>query len=287
MMNFSLNGSRSFEPRLSFKYRINENAAFALAGGFHSQIVPIGSYFSAEKNMDLDLMKSRQIVGAYTNYFSRNYKLSIEGYFQKLDDIPVAVDSTIHYWMLNDLVGYSKYELKSEGQGRNYGVDITLERFFENRFFFLGSLSLYRSEYSLENGNYLSSRYDSNFGTSLMFGKELVTNTGNTIQLGFRNLLYGGQRYTPPDDEKTRHLREFYSDPGSEFTEELKTYWRSDIRIAFRKDLEMMAWSLSLDVQNIFNVNNAKAEIWNFATENYEFKSQTSIIPVLNYQIDF
>ena len=154
LLNFSLNGTKSLEPRLSFNYRFANESAFALALGAHSQVVPIGSYFSHEDNMDLKLMKSRQVIASYTSYFNENFKFSLEGYMQILSGIPVARDSSVHYWMLNDLVGYSKFELQSEGKGRNIGVDATLERFFENRFFFLATLSVYSSKYSLDGEDY-------------------------------------------------------------------------------------------------------------------------------------
>ena len=286
-MHTGLNESSSIGPRIALDYHLNPKSNLSFAYGLHSQALPIGAYFIHENNIRLPFLKSHQWISSYSSHFLDKYKFTIEVYYQRLSDVPIAKDNEIHYWMLNDLVGYPKYELIQEGKGRNYGVDITIERFFDRGFFFIVAGSIYRSEYSLDGTNYFSSRYDGRFNTSLMFGKEFEYKNGNAFQLGFRNLIYGGQRYPSANEDISKDIRERYEDPASALHEQNKTYWRSDLRLAYRKNHPSYSWSLSLDVQNLLNIKNTRGEIWNFTTQELEPRYQAGIVPVINFQVDF
>jgi len=283
----SLNTNSSIEPRLALSYHIQPGFSFALAYGIYSQVIPLGTYFTASTNDELPLMKSQQWTASITKSLGTNFTINVEPYYQRLNNIPVAADESIHYWMLNDLVGYSEYALTAQGKGRNYGVDISIDRSFDNGFFGLGAVSFYRSTYSLDGENYYSSRYDGKFNTSLMLGKEIYFDNGNQLQLGMRNLMYGGQRYAPDDPEITARIYEYLEDPSKGLLRKNNTYWRTDIRLAYRKNLYGKSWTLSLDVQNIMNRKNTRGEIWNINDQMYEDKLQAGIIPVISYQLDF
>ena len=162
-----------------------------------------------------------------------------------------------------------------------------VEKFFNKGFFFIAAGSIYKSQYSLDGNEYFESRYGGKFNTSLMIGKEFEFKNGNSLQMGFRNLLYGGQRYKQAEEVITKRIREYYEDPQSSQNLQNKNYWRSDLRFGYRKNLASYAWSLSLDIQNIFNIDNTRGEIWNFANESFEPKAQAGIIPVLTFQVDF
>jgi hypothetical protein len=287
MLSWSLGENFSMEPRLSLVYKASSQSSISIGGGINSQIVPLGAYYSHANNLSLDLLRSEQLVAAYNRSFSKGFRLNIEAYYQRLKNVPVATDSQIHYWMLNDLVGFSEYELSSVGLGRNYGVDLTFEKVFDNGYFLLAGFSLYESEYSINGDAYFNSRYAGKYNTSLMIAREKQFDNGNSLQLGFRNLLFGGQWYQPPDDEITQSLNTYYEDLSSSLTLQNKMYWRSDLRIAYRKNMKGNSWTVSLDIQNLFNRLNTRNEFWNFALQEYEARAQTGIIPVISYQVDF
>lgn len=285
-MILSLNESTSIDPRLALTYRLSTNSELSAAYGIYTQRVPLGNYYTDDSNLMLPSMESNQYVLSFTRTWADRFKFSAEAYYNSLDNIPVARDSSIHYWMLNDLVGYSKYELDGIGKGRNYGLDLSIEQFFYKGIFFLASMSLYKSEYNLDGNEYYSSRYDGRFNTSFMLGKEFNLDK-KIIQLSFRNLFYGGQWYKDPDVAITTVIQEYYEDVSIPLGRQSKNYWRSDFRFSFRKNNDKNSWLLSLDIQNMFNVNNTRNEIWNIATQEFEFKKQAGIIPVVSFQIDY
>ena len=285
-LHFSLNGSSAFNYSVAGAYQINKKNGVSLSIGKYAQVIPIGTYFTGEDNLDLSLMKSYQVNAAYGWQLANDFKVGVEGYYQKLYNIPISKDEEVDYWMLNDLVGFSTDNLSSDGRGRNYGLEMTLERFFNQGFFMLISGSVYNSEYSLRGDDYFNSRYNGRFNSSLMMGKEIMLKNENILSLSFRNLVFGGQWYKPPDDFISRSIDEYFEQENSNLTLQNKTYWRSDLRVSYRKNNPHNSWILALDVQNLFNISNTRGEIFNIKDQLYQTKLQGGIVPVVSFQLD-
>ena len=286
-MHFDLNGSSSLNYSAAGAYQFVNGNNLSVSFGKYSQMLPIGTYFTSFENRDLSLMNSLQANVAYGWQIKNDFKLTIEAYFQKLSNIPVSNDESVNYWMLNDLVGFSTEELVSEGLGRNYGVEMTIERFFNKGFFMLLSGSIYNSEYSLGDDEYYNTRYNGKFNSSLMLGKEFKLNNENVISLSFRNLVFGGQWYKPANTVISKSIGEYHDDKSSFLSIQNKTYWRSDLRFSYRKNNKSNSWIIALDVQNLFNINNTRDELWNISTQDFEFINQVGLIPIISFQVDF
>ena len=286
-MHFNLNGSSSLNYSASGAYQFDNGNNMSVSFGKYAQALPIGTYFTTPVNHDLELMNSLKANVAYGWQIRNDFKISIEAYYEKLSNIPVSSNESINYWMLNDLVGFSTEELVSDGLGRNYGVELTVERFFNKGFFMLASGSVYNSEYSLGDDQYYNTRYNGKFNSSLMLGKEFKLNNDNIISLSFRNLVFGGQWYKPADEEITSNIREYFGDEQSHHSLQNKTYWRSDFRFSFRKNNKSNSWIIALDVQNLFNITNTRDEIYNIDLQDLQFENQVGLIPIISFQVDF
>jgi len=166
-MHFNLNGSSSLNYSASGAYNFENGNNISISFGKYAQMLPIGTYYTNIENRDLSLMNSLKANIAYGWQIQNDLKLSIEAYFEKLSNVPVSKDG-VNYWTLNDLVGFSTEELVSDGLGRNYGVELTVEHFFNKGFFMLASGSIYNSEYSLGDDQYYNTRYNGKVNSSLM-----------------------------------------------------------------------------------------------------------------------
>lgn len=286
-MHFNLNGSSSMNYTAGGTYQLTNRSAFSLAIGKYAQMLPIGTYFTNAKNIDLAFMQSNKLNASYELQLKNDIKLTMEAYYEKLTNIPVSRKSNSNYWMLNDLVGFSTEKLVSSGLGKNYGIELTLERFFNKGLFILASGSIYNSQYSLGDNQYYNTRYNGTFNSSFMYGKELTLKNENIISLSFRNLVYGGQWYKPANFPISKRIGEYYDDEQSHLSLQNKTYWRSDLRLSYRKNNKNNSWILALDVQNLFNIKNTRGEIWNIRAEDFESKNQVGLIPIISFQIDF
>jgi len=71
--------------------------------------------------------------------------------------------------------------------------------------------------------------------------------------------------------------------------EKVDPYFRPDLSIAYRKDKEKYSWSLSLDIQNSIARKNIDAINRTFDPDLGErvFREQSTLTPLLSYQIDF
>ncbi|RMG25684.1 MAG: TonB-dependent receptor [Bacteroidetes bacterium] len=291
-----LNNRFSLEPRAALKLQLNEQQALSLAYGLHGQILPLGTYFTEVKaadgsssmpNRDLKIMKSHHLVLGYNRLIGQGLRLNVEAYYQRLLHVPVSTRPGSTFWILNQRDGYATEALSSQGKGTNYGLDLTFERFFAKGLFFLLSASLYESTYELPDGRVFDTRYNGNYALNGMLGKEVSFKKGGTLQLGSRLIYGGGLRYTPGDPLLSRLEREHVPLEDLAYTGQVGDYFRIDLRLSYRKNLPGFAYILSLDVQNVTNRQNIRDEIYNPAIHGLEFRTQSGLIPVISFQLDF
>lgn len=292
-MFLSLNNTYSVEPRLGLKYQLSERNSLSLAYGLHSRMVPTGSYFTqyngASPNQNLELIKSHHLVAAYDQVIGQSARFHIETYYQRLYDVPVSALENSTHSILNDIDGYAIEPLVSEGEGQNYGVDITIEKAFSNQAFFLLSGSIFNSTYSDRSGTFYNTRYNSNYTATFMGGKEFTFKNNGTLQTGLKLLFNGGARITPLMPGEKGDGQNPPWDWSQPFSERVAPYFRPDIRVAYRKDNPKAAWTLALDVQNIINRNNEDGidRTYDPDTQNWIGRNQSGLTPVLSFQIDF
>ncbi len=290
------------EPRVGVKYLLNEKNQIGFATGLHSMILPFTSYESIartvnggvtsyqKQNEDLGLFKSLHFALAYDLFPSNTFHVRIEPYFQQLFNVPVAADSFSSYSLINQGDDFYTQKMNNDGTGQNYGVEITIEKSFSNRFFFILSSSLYQSEYSTE---YLgqevtfNTAFASNYNINLTTGKEWALSRERAIEVGARFLWGGGLRYTPIDDSLSRATGWEVLDQSSQFTEQNPDYFRIDLRAAFRKNREKYSWRLSLDIQNLTNRTNPKRPFYDPWQNSIVFDPMSGLVPVLSYILDF
>ncbi len=292
---FDLNQSYSIEPRLGLRYQLNAEQSLRLGYGLHGRILPIGSYFYRDgsdlPNLDLGLIKAHHFVLGYDYVTEKGIKFTAEAYFQHLFDVPVSTDLGSTFSLLNKLEGFARRPLTSEGTGRNYGLDVSLEKAFRSGTFFVLAASIYDSQYSPLNGQSYSTTYNGNFTISTVAGKEWSFSQNRVLQLGFRLMYNGGQRLTPilSNDRDPLEPLDPILDESRPFTEQVPNFFRPDIRIAYRKNNPSNAWILSLDIQNVIARRNISAINRDFDPDlgQWVFSEQSSLVPVLTYQIDF
>jgi len=294
-MFLTLNNTSSIEPRLGLQYQLSEKQSISAAYGLHGRILPLGSYFTEvgeeTPNMDLEMIKSHHVVLAYKVGLTPNINLQVEAYFQSLFDVPVVNDLERNYWLLNDVQGYATEALVSEGTGTNVGLDVSLEKYFSNNTYFILNGSIYDSKYSaLDKNKTFNTQYNSNYSASLMAGKEWNVGKSAILQTGLKLIYNGGLRITPLL-ENASSIDGFQApeDESRSFSEQIPNYFRPDMRIAYRKDKQKYAWSLALDVQNFIGRRNIDGlnRTYDSDLSQWVYREQSSLVPVISYQIDF
>jgi hypothetical protein len=292
-MLFGLNShSKTIEPRLAIRYQLTENQHLSLALGRHSRILPLGTYYyqqsnGALPNIDLPLLKSHQIVLAHEINLAQSLKIHTELYYQHHFDVPVNGTWSI----LNTIVGFVNRDLVAKGTGTNYGLDISLEKTFEQGCFYLVSASLFSATYKDEYQKTHSTTFNSHFAANATIGKEWTLKRGAVLQVGGRLIYNGGQRLTPLQQGVVlnRYALNPPLDESRPFSEKVGAYFRPDARIALRKDKKKVAYTLALDIQNVMNRNNIDAIRREFDPDQnaWIYRQQSGLTPLASFQLDF
>ena len=298
---FSLNNTSSIEPRAGLQYKLADNQTLSLGYGLHGKVLPIGIYYNStlgslsggvEKeypNLDLKPIKAHHLIAAYDVLFGNNFRFHTEGYLQQLWHVPVSPDVRSTYAYINDLQGFGNRRLVSEGKARNLGLDLAFEKIFQKGAFFILSTSIFHSTYQPLNGQTYSTQYDSKFSAAFIGGKEWQAGAKGIFQLGGKMILNGGQPISPLAAIQDGYSRIPTLDESQPFSLNTKTYFRPDLRLAYRHDGAKSAYTLALDIQNIAlmkNIDGTRRE-YDPTTNKWVDWVQGSLVPVLSYQIDF
>lgn len=289
----ALNNTSSIEPRASLKYQMSEKASLALAYGLHGRMLPLGSYFTEVNgtmpNFNLGMIQAHHFVAAYDQAVGKNYRIHLEAYYQNINNVPVNVARK--YWMLNDVQSFATEALTGDGTGRNVGVDLYLERFFDKGAFFVLSGSVFNSTFSLPGDDTrYNTRYNSGVAGTFTGGKIFQINENTMIETGLKLLFNGGMPITPllAGSENADGFRPVL-DESQPFSDNVTPYFRPDIRIALRKNKAKSAYWLALDIQNVINRRNMDSLNYTFDRDldSWTNRKQSPLTPILSFQLDF
>jgi hypothetical protein len=287
------NNTGSLEPRMSVKWDVDNKSSLALAYGLHSQLQALGVYFAKDAdglavNKNLDLTKAQHMVLSYSRLIGPNLRARAELYYQRLFNVPVTVDREKTFSTLNILSEFITDPLVNEGKGRNYGMELTLEKYLSNNFYYIVNSSLYQSKYTAADGIERNTRFNGNYLFNGVVGKEFPLN-GQRRVLGVNiKMVYAGAfRYTPVD--MVRSQQEGYTKyfEKQAYSQQQAAYIRPDFRVSLKWNKQRLTSTLSLDIQNVINRENEDRRYYDVWTNTQVTSYQTGIIPVLNYKVEF
>lgn len=200
-MYFSINKEWNIEPRLSFSYKTSERGTLSVAYGMHSRKERNEAYFVEADgelvNSNLGLTKSHHAMLTYSCRLTENSLLKVEPFFQYLYDVPVEEGTS--FSIINNQNFYIDKKLTNDGKGRNYGIDLTLERYLKDGYYGMLTATLYKSDYKDAQGEWHGTCFNRNYILNILGGKEWMVGQGNKNVFGIngRVTFQGGDRYTP------------------------------------------------------------------------------------------
>lgn len=292
---FFLNNTYSLEPRAALRYAFSERQSLSLGYGLHGQIQPLGVYFVKNEdgeapNRDLGFSKSHHLVLSYDHSLPGNWHVKPELYYQALFNVPISRDEQDAFSMLNEPEGFVAEILRNGGKGRNYGVELTLEKFLTNGFYFLLSGSLFRSEYQGSDGVWRQTRFDAGYVTSLVSGKEWNWNRrhkNRTFGVNVKLTWSGGNRQTPIDAVASAEQGKTVYFEDRAFENQMPYYLRLDTGVRIKRNYRHLTTTLALDIQNTTNRQNIFGQYFDTRAGEIKYWYQAPMIPVLSYRVEF
>lgn len=299
LMHSEINKNLSVEPRLGLEWSFTPTQSLSAAFGIHSKMESLINYYAINNdhpqpvryNQDLDFSKAAHFVLGYENNIGNNLHLKAEVYYQELYNIPVENDSNSSYSLLNSVEGYTTKKLVNEGQGYNYGLELTLERYFSDNYYFLISSSLFESKYRSMDGIWRDTRFNVNYLGNVLFGREFLLSSKNNrnkvLSVNTRFSIAGGRRYTPIDLEASRTAGYTKRVESLAFTEKSDDVFVANLAVTYRIDSERTSQEIKLDIQNFTNHAARLEYYYNANSDKIEYYTQLPLLPVLMYTIHF
>jgi hypothetical protein len=289
--HFSLNNTMAVEPRAGVKLLLNSRSSINAGYGIHNQIQTIYNYYIQTPtiegvtytNKNMGFTQSQHFVLGYDNNLTDNIRLKLETYYQMLDKIPVNNYSS-SFSALNDGTSFAPSDatnLVNKGTGTNYGVELTLERFFNKGFYFLITGSLFDSKYKGSDGIERNTGFNTKYASNILAGKEFkIGKKGNVLVFNLKMTSIGGKYLTPLNLEASKQSGKAVFDETKAFTEKQPDYFRVDTKIAFRKEYKKSTLEFAVDLQNVTNHQNVFLQGYNAKKNTISTQYQQGFFPV-------
>ncbi|GAA5521140.1 TonB-dependent receptor [Aliifodinibius salicampi] len=287
---FTLNDEITIEPRAGVEWQLTDKSSLNMGYGLHSQLEDLRIYFvqpdAGYPNKSLKMAKAHHFVLGYDLKFNQNTRLKVEAYNQELYDVPVIADRS--FSMLNFMQDWTFNDpLVNSGRGRNYGLEITLERFLDDGYYYLLTGTIYNSRYKGGGGEWRNTRFDQDFAFNLLGGKEFMWKDGQRV-LGVNGRLsyMGGERYSPIDSKASRNREEVEFIEQRAFEKQFPNRLIADLTVTYRINRNDYASVWALQVKNVLMEKDLSHD-YNFQTNQVDLVKEGTPLPFFSYKIEF
>lgn len=296
---FTFNQTNAYEPRLGLQYQINEKQNISFGYGLHSQIQPFQVYLGETlidtvnavyeaTNRNLDFIFSEHFVLGYNYSIAPNLRIKSEAYYQDVSSLPIQQRPS-YFSMANIGADFGIPlidSLVNEGTGSNYGIELTIEKFFSNNYYFLLTGSVFESKYVGSDGIERNTAFNGNYSFNALAGYEFKIGNGQ-LSASIKAARIGGRRYIPIDLEASNEVGEAVYDLNRVFEEKFPDYFRLDAKLSFTLEGKKVTQMWGADIQNVLNTQNIFQQLYDAESGSIRTEYQLGFFPVGLYKIMF
>lgn len=284
-------------PRLSMKYKIDSKNSVRLSGGVYYQS-PSYVWVVNEENENLKALRNEMGVIGWDYLAQSDIRLSLEGYYKKYTDLPTGViPGVTDYLIVNntgtgfggrddDFQSFGYYTLVSEGKGRAYGAEFSVQKkFSDTPVYGQMSLTYGKSEFTAYNGQTYPGQYDQRFIFNLTGG--YIFNSKWEVSGKFR--YYTGVPFTPIyiPDENPLNPGEIQNLPEEYLASRTKAGHHLDVRLDRYFYFGSNTLIVYLDIQNIYNYKIPQRPNYDFWNNEIVDSSSIGILPSIGISLEF
>jgi len=296
-----LNKTKTIEPRLGLSLNFSDNQSFNLGYGIHSQTQSLPVYFAQTANTDrtaywrtgeqLDFTTSQHYIAGYNNKLLENWNLKLETYFQDLWKIPIERTPS-NFSVINLGATYyngtqEKDSLINKGRGKNYGVEMTLERYLNSNWYFFLTSSLFKSLYQASDKVWRNTVFSTGFVNNALIGFEFPINKRSSLDFNLRFVWSGGIRQKYIDKEASIAAQTLIYDDDKIYSEQAKDYMKLDYKMTLRHNMRHTTVEFAIDIANLTNRRNIFSQSFNPRTGLDTYTYQQGFLPTALLRIIF
>ncbi len=294
-----LNNEVSLEPRASIKWNFTKNQSLNAGIGKHSQMQSRSTYFVQTENMqtgeyyktntNLKFSKSNHYVLGYNNLITPDFRIKFETYYQDLYDIPVK-ENFPEFSTLNtgdNFGGPAEDSLVNVGIGRNFGLELTVEKFLSRGFYTLFTASVFDSKYQGYDKVWRNTAFNGKYVFNLLGGYEYKISKNGTLTFDLKTVWAGGKRYVPVDLQQSQLQGEDVRNWTKAYENKFDDYLRTDLRFGFRLNGKKVSQEWAIDLQNVLNYQSVFMEFYDPNENEVYYVYQQGFMPMFLYRIYF
>ncbi|MDJ1468454.1 TonB-dependent receptor [Xanthocytophaga flava] len=299
VLHYQLNNKTAVEPRIGFNYALTPGSSLNIAYGLHSNLLPILVYFYQTKqtdgsytqtNKNLDFTRSHHFVLGYERNLTQNLHLKVEAYYQSLYDVPVEQRPS-YYSILTEGANFNPISVDSlvnKGTGQNYGLEVTLEKYFSKNYYFLVTGSFFDSKYKGSDAIERNSPFNNKYVVNLLAGKEFhIGKKDNVLSINWKLTTTGGRYIQVIDMARSAEMNTTIFDDSQAYTKQQSAYFRTDLKIGYKMNRKHSTHELAIDLQNITNNQNIFQQAYNPRTNRIGTAYQQGFLPIPYYKLTF
>lgn len=271
---YDYNNRNYVSPRLSLRYQFNSTTSLNAATGIYYQMPELYILSMDKVNHKLKNEKAYHFIFGVTHYLSDDWKLTVESYYKKIEDALVWPDRT-------------KRVFTNDGDGKAWGVDLSLIKRFTDKFYGQVSYSYGISKRNDHNGE---GSYDYDFSKPHMFNllagyqfnEEWSVATKWYITSGFPADDYIIHSNVHNDPNYLRYSKEVTGNN----TRRYQANHSLNIRVDYRKQFRYFALNLYADVLNIYGNKNITRE--DFLAQSGKLNEEAlQAVPSIGFKLEF
>jgi hypothetical protein len=302
---FLLNNTQALEPRASMSYELNNRQRITFASGLHSQTQSLFMYDYKfydsttarykQSNKNIDMTRALHVVAGYQRSILENLRLKAEVYYQYMYNVPVSQSNKGSSPIFSPLNAGGDFSfsvadsLKNTGTGRNYGVELTLEKGFAHNFYFLTTLSLFDSKYKTPDGVLRNTTFNYGHVFNLLAGKEfhLDAKSRRVISVDMKLTHTGGRRIWDVNKEESIKQNRAVFDFAHVYETQLPSYFRTDLKVSYNINKAKSTHNIFLAADNLLNTQNILDRNWDNDKQEVATYYQMGLYPYLGYRVQF
>ncbi len=293
---FSLNQSKAIEPRMAIALENKSGGRIGLGIGWHSRIEPISTYLFkkylpngsfSQPNINIAPSQALHQVISYDQRMGEHTRMKVEAYLQNINQVPVDTLRTGLFSMVNYSSGIPSQVLENAGKGINKGIELTLERFLADDFYYLITASLFDSKFQNKDLKWRNTQFNNLFASTILVGKDFKLAKQKSLSMNIRYLIRGGNRYTPINLAESIKRNTTVNVSSKAFEAQYPNFERIDISVAYRINKLNRTWSFRLDLQNVLNTKNVIEERYDSSLRGLSYRYALPLIPIISSQLEF
>lgn len=297
--HFAMNNESALEPRFSMRWSINTKQSLSFGYGKHSQIQPKIIYYTITHdtinntdfttNEDVKFTRADHFILGYDYLINKDFRIKIESYYQRLYSVPIK-ESFPEFSMINtgDFFGIPQEDsLVNKGTGRNFGIELTVEKFLSKGYYLLFTASIFDSKYKGYDKILRNTAFNGNYVFNLLGGYEFSLSRNRMLTVDMKTVWAGGRRYVPIDEALSQIENSEERDWNLAYENKYDDYFRTDLRIGFKVNGKKTSQEWAIDLQNLTGFQSLFMEGWDPAENKIYTVYQQGFYPMFLYRIQF